>query len=231
VVAAVGPKFYPVVKPGPDPKQTRKLSSAGKATAHKRTGKLSTLENWEGYRVFRDARSPTGWINLHRVPIDAVDTNGHPLRRNLHTGKLLYVDANPPSGGLSVLGYVSKALQFSPFAPDVLGLGLDAAGLSGVNEARAGAAVAATGAIVGAGGLGATSLAGLTGASSTAGGLSTLLGGGAGGFASLLGSPVAASGLIPIPPASTRPASSSSAGPGPILLVAGALVVLLLLRK
>jgi len=225
-VVSAGPKFYPVVKPGPDPKQTRKRSSSGKVTAHKRTGKLSTLEEWEGYRVFQDERSPTGWINLHRVPIEAVDTNGHPIRRNLHTRKLVYVDAAPPSGGLSLVGYIAKAIQ----PVDLLGFALDKAGFDQLNEVRVGTAVAATGAIVGAGGLGATSIAGLTGQSGVAG-LSTLLGGGAaGGFGSLLGSPVGGSSIVPLSAPVAR-ATPPAGGLGAVALVAGALVLFLLLRK
>ncbi len=227
-MVAAPPKFYPVVKPGPDPKQTRKVNDLGGKAKDKRTGKLSTLPVWEGYRAFRDPRSPTGWIDNHRVPIVGIDTNGHALRMNLRTGKPEYVDPTQNEGG-GVLHYVSKALSFSPFAPDVLGLGLDAAHLEGVNEARAGAGLAATAAIIGAGGFGATTIAGLTGQSGAAG-LSTLLGaGGAGGFSSMLGAPA---GIVPIPSAPTaRAAAAPAGGLGPVVLVAGALVLFLVLRK
>jgi len=200
LATATGPKFYPRVQPGPDPAQTRKVNSAGKKTAEKRTGKLSTLATWEGYRVFQDARSPTGWIDQHRVPIVAVDTNGHALRMNLRNGKPEYVSPTPAgadSGGL--LGSISKVLAFT--GADLGGLMLELTGNSAINNVRVGTGIAVTGGIVTAGGLGASSVAGLSGG----GGLSGLLGGG--GFAGVLGSSVSAAGPVPGPsPASQRAA-------------------------
>jgi hypothetical protein len=136
------------------------VNDEGKKAKDKRTGKLSTLEAWEGYRVFRDERSPTGWIDLHRIPIVAIDTNGHALRQNLRTGKVVYVDATP-AGDDGFLGKLSKGLTI--FGGDIFGGILDAAGLDDLQEMRVQAGLAATAAIVGAGGIGEDTAAGMFG--------------------------------------------------------------------
>jgi len=230
VVAATGPKFYAKVEPGPDPKQTRKVNDLGQKARDSRTGKVSRLEVWEGYRAFRDTRSPTGWIDNHRVPIVGIDTHGHALRLNLRTGKPEYVHPTQAGSDGGLLGSISKGLQI--FGGDVFGFALDAVGLEDANRVRVQTGIAATGAIVTAGGLGATSLAGLTGASSTIGGASALLGGG--GFASLVGSPVPASGIVPIGPAPAAQNASSARGSGGgvlFLVLASTALLLILSRK
>jgi hypothetical protein len=217
VVSTTGPKFYPEVKPGPDPKQTRKVNSDGKEAKEKRTGKLSSLDLWEGYRVFRDARSPTGWIDQHRIPIVGIDTNGHALRLNLHTGKPEYVHPTPASAGSGFLGSLSKALAFS--GADLGGLLLEVSGNSDLNKVRVSTGLSATTAIIGAGGLGASDLSGLTGG---------------GGFSSLLGSPASGAGAV-VPSTPARSSSSAqtpaSASIVPALILAGAVVAILVLSR
>lgn len=229
MVAAKGPKFYPRVEPGPDPKQTRKVNDLGQKARDSRTGKLSKLATWEGYRVFRDARSPTGWIDQHRIPVVGIDTHGHALRLNLRTGKPEYVHPTPAGSDGGLLGTISKGLQI--FGGDVFGLGLDALGFEEVNRVRVQTGIAATVGIVGAGGLGATTLGGLTGATSTAGGVSALLGGGAGGFASMVGSPVGGAGIVPLTPPPSSSSSGQTIGPAVGLAIVAGVVLVLLSRK
>jgi hypothetical protein len=210
------------------------VNDLGGKAHDKRTGKVSKLEVWEGYRVFRDARSPTGWIDQHRIPIVGIDTNGHAFRLNLRTGKAQYVDPTPSDGGFfsggGPLAALTDVLKYNPF--DVFGQILNVTGQGDLNEIRQQAGVAATVGIVSAGGLGATTLGGLTGASSTAGGLSTLLGGGAGGFASLVGSPVSAAGIVPVGPAPAAQTSSRpTLGPVFVLVIVAGVALVLLSRK
>lgn len=216
MVAATGPKFYPRVEPGPDPKQERKVNSAGRKTAEKRTGKLSTLEAWEGYRVFRDGRSPTGWIDLHRIPVVAIDTNGHALRMNLRKGKPEYVSPTPAGDDGGLFGSFGKILTFG--GGDLFGGLLEISGNSELNAVRVEAGIAATGAIVAAGGLGASGIDELTGG---------------GGFSSLVGVPAGASSIIPItlPPARQEPAAAQPRGSVflPMLLAVGALAMVVIL--
>lgn len=217
-MVAATTKFYPRVQPPPDPAQTRKVNDAGQKARDKRTGKLSTLESWEGYRVFRDARSPTGWIDQHRLPIDAVDTNGHALRVNLQTGKLQYVSPTPAGSDGGLLGTLTKVL---PFTGDVFGGILNLTGNEDLARVRVQTGVAAAGAIVAAGGLGASDVSSLTGG----GGLSTLLGAVAPASAILpMGGPVASS---------TSRAAQSGGGDWltPAILVLGAVFVVLVLSK
>lgn len=217
MVDSAVPKFYPRVQPGPDHAQTRTVNDAGAKARDSRTGKLSALPFWEGYRTFRDTRSPTGWTDIHRIPIDAVDTHGHTLRRNNLTGKLAYVYGTTPAGSGSFIDTLTGVL---PFTGDVFGGLLNVAGLEDVNKLRVQTGVAATGAIFAAGGLGATDLDALTGG---------------GGFSSLLGSTVPAAGIVPVgpAPASSRPQGSGDGGSwlAPFVLVVGAVVLVLVLGK
>lgn len=145
------PQFYPNVGK-PRPQVTRATSLSGKPYKGGHNPKLDPLEEWEGARTFRDARSPTGWISRKGHVIGGVTVNGVPLLLT-KTGKLMF---NPPDDEGNLLSKALKvwvpAAAALDFQGDVIeaGFGQDVAELtSGLAGTAASTLLPGSGNIVG----------------------------------------------------------------------------------
>jgi hypothetical protein len=81
-------------------KATRTISLSGKIAGGGPTQKQDTLAEWEGYRVFKDARSQTGWSDIAGHIVGGIDTHGYILLYNPVTKQVDYNQHN--HGGLSL---------------------------------------------------------------------------------------------------------------------------------
>ena len=76
----------------------RQTSLSGKPYRGGHGTALDPLEEWEGSRTFRDARSPTGWVDAKNHVIGGVTVNGVPLLLT-KAGKLAF-NPSRSRGGL-----------------------------------------------------------------------------------------------------------------------------------
>jgi hypothetical protein len=96
------PNLVPPLKP------TRTTSLTGKSAGGGPTQKQDTLAEWEGYRVFKDARSQTGWSDIAGHVVGGIDTHGYILLYNPATN---HVDYNQHNHGGFDLGNLTALLS------------------------------------------------------------------------------------------------------------------------
>ena len=159
----------PPARPLPGTKPKGKYSASGKlyGTGQKGLVDPNGLEEWEGVSTFRDARSPTGWIDFKGHVIAGTDDRGVvllPLKDD--PSRWTYYDGHESHGGLH--GSLGSALGI--FGGDFLGLGLELTGNQSINTPRIAAGALATGGILASGGFGADTLGGLFGGGAEGGG-------------------------------------------------------------
>ena len=124
----------------PPLRATSSRSKGGKTAGGGPSHKLDHLEEWEGYRVFRDPRSQTGWSDTSGHVIGGVDTNGYQLLYNPRTHALDYNQHH--HGGFNI---GSLASLVAPAVSAVSGGDVNPGGLTAVAENAASAAGAPIG--------------------------------------------------------------------------------------
>ncbi len=122
------PNLVPPLKP------TATISRTGKTAGGGPTQQQDQLANWEGYRVFRDARSQTGWSDIAGHVVGGIDTHGYILLYNPDTRQVDYNQHHHGGFNLgNVLQTASKVAQAYASGGTSLAPG-GTAGISGIAE-------------------------------------------------------------------------------------------------